>query len=162
MILHCVVSCTRYARKNLSTSVEDIKELQTAMGLVAFPVTVPLERYQVQHCVGVCVCLCVHACACVCACVCVHVRVCICVYVCVCMRVCVCVCVCACVCVHARSALAMRLWLYRMQKLLSETRWEDLIKQFRQENFSLYQLSTHSTFSVALQAGLSALKTPYP
>eukprot|EP00731_Ephydatia_muelleri_P020393 Em0013g120a len=81
----------RYARKNLSTSVEDIKELQTAMGLVAFPVTVPLERYQ---------------------------------------------------------------------RLLSETRWEDLIKQFRQENFSLYQLSTHSTFSVALQAGLSALKTP--
>ena len=50
----------------------------------------------------------------------------------------------------------------RYQELLSTTRWLDLMQQFRQENFKLYQLNTHSMFTVALQAGLSALKTPYP
>lgn len=50
----------------------------------------------------------------------------------------------------------------RYQKLFSLTRWEGLIDQFRQENFALYQLSQRSVLSVTLQAGLSALKTPYP
>jgi len=49
-----------------------------------------------------------------------------------------------------------------LQKLFSPSRWDDLISQFRQENFSLYQLSSQSVLSVTLQAGLSALKTPYP
>ncbi|GAB6024914.1 hypothetical protein CHUAL_010019 [Chamberlinius hualienensis] len=44
--------------------------------------------------------------------------------------------------------------------LLDESRWELLVQQFRDENFKLYQLNTYSVFSVALQAGLAALKTP--
>lgn len=43
-----------------------------------------------------------------------------------------------------------------------ETRWDSLIEQFRQENYRLFQLASQSVFAVALQAGLSALKTPYP
>lgn len=39
-------------------------------------------------------------------------------------------------------------------------RWDKLVLQFRHDNFKLYQLSNVSVFSVALQAGLSALKTP--
>lgn len=46
--------------------------------------------------------------------------------------------------------------------MFEETRWLRLIDQFRQENYNLYQLSSQSVFTVALQAGLSALKTPYP
>ncbi|XP_023217599.1 macrophage erythroblast attacher-like [Centruroides sculpturatus] len=46
-------------------------------------------------------------------------------------------------------------------ELLEESRWDTLVQQFRQENFKLYQLSNFSVFSVALQAGLSALKTPH-
>ncbi|CAI8047840.1 E3 ubiquitin-protein transferase MAEA [Geodia barretti] len=48
----------------------------------------------------------------------------------------------------------------RYQKLFSLTRWAELIDQFRQENFALFQLSQRSVLSVTLQAGLSALKTP--
>ncbi|XP_064465845.1 E3 ubiquitin-protein transferase MAEA-like [Ornithodoros turicata] len=44
--------------------------------------------------------------------------------------------------------------------LLADARWEQLVQQFRQEHLRLYQLSSCSVFSVALQAGLSALKTP--
>ncbi|KAL1497840.1 hypothetical protein ABEB36_008728 [Hypothenemus hampei] len=44
--------------------------------------------------------------------------------------------------------------------LFDESRWNDLIEQFRQENYKLFQLSPQSVFTVALQAGLSALKTP--
>lgn len=50
----------------------------------------------------------------------------------------------------------------RYQRLFSLSRWAGLIDQFRQENFALYQLSQRSVLSVTLQAGLSALKTPYP
>lgn len=49
-----------------------------------------------------------------------------------------------------------------VQKLFSPSRWDALIGQFRRENFTLYQLSSQSTLSITLQAGLSALKTPYP
>jgi len=41
-------------------------------------------------------------------------------------------------------------------------RWQQLVLQFRQDNFKLHQLSTNSVFYVVLQAGLSALKTPFP
>ncbi|XP_001948876.1 E3 ubiquitin-protein transferase MAEA [Acyrthosiphon pisum] len=44
--------------------------------------------------------------------------------------------------------------------MFDETRWQRLIEQFRQENYNLYQLSSQSVFTVVLQAGLSALKTP--
>ncbi|GIY94923.1 e3 ubiquitin-protein transferase MAEA [Caerostris extrusa] len=42
----------------------------------------------------------------------------------------------------------------------NESRWDKLVLQFRHDNFKLYQLSNISVFSVSLQAGLSALKTP--
>jgi macrophage erythroblast attacher len=48
------------------------------------------------------------------------------------------------------------------KELLDESRWERLIEQFRQDNYRLFQLASQSVFTVALQAGLSALKTPYP
>lgn len=44
--------------------------------------------------------------------------------------------------------------------LFDETRWDLLIEQFRKENYRLFQLASQSVFTVALQAGLSALKTP--
>lgn len=46
--------------------------------------------------------------------------------------------------------------------LFDERRWDKLIQQFRKENYRLFQLANQSVFTVALQAGLSALKTPYP
>ncbi|KAB0794639.1 hypothetical protein PPYR_11478 [Photinus pyralis] len=49
---------------------------------------------------------------------------------------------------------------YKM--LFDEGRWDTLIEEFRQENYRLFQLASQSVFTVALQAGLSALKTPYP
>ena len=48
-----------------------------------------------------------------------------------------------------------------MQELLDPSRWHQLIELFRKENFKLFQLSQESVFTVTLQAGLSALKTPY-
>ena len=43
---------------------------------------------------------------------------------------------------------------------MDKSRWAELITQFRDDNFKLYQLSDQSVFTAALQAGLSALKTP--
>ena len=45
------------------------------------------------------------------------------------------------------------------RELFSEDKWLDLIEQFRAENYRLFQLSNLSVFTVALTAGLSALKT---
>lgn len=39
-------------------------------------------------------------------------------------------------------------------------RWDKLIETFRHENYRLFQLASQSVFTVTLQAGLSALKTP--
>ena len=44
--------------------------------------------------------------------------------------------------------------------LLDKSRWQCLIEQFRHENFRLHQLSSQCMFTVALQSGLAALKTP--
>lgn len=52
--------------------------------------------------------------------------------------------------------------LLRTRLCLKKLRWDTLIEQFRQENYRLFQLASQSVFTVALQAGLSALKTPYP
>jgi len=49
-----------------------------------------------------------------------------------------------------------------VQELMDPGRWQQLVLQFRADNFKLHQLSTNSVFYVVLQAGLSALKTPYP
>ncbi|KAF5298077.1 hypothetical protein FQA39_LY11845 [Lamprigera yunnana] len=54
--------------------------------------------------------------------------------------------------------IATEIPYYKM--LLDQNRWDTLIEEFRQENFRLFQLASQSVFTVALQAGLSALKTP--
>lgn len=46
------------------------------------------------------------------------------------------------------------------RSLLDPARWSDLVLKFRLENYRLFQLSTQSVLGVAVQAGLSALKTP--
>jgi len=48
----------------------------------------------------------------------------------------------------------------RYKELYDENRWTALIEEFRQDNFRLYQLAPLSVLAVALQAGLSAMKTP--
>ncbi|XP_022664768.1 macrophage erythroblast attacher-like isoform X2 [Varroa destructor] len=45
--------------------------------------------------------------------------------------------------------------------LCDPNRWRRLVELFRYENHRLYQLGRSSVFSVTLQAGLSALKTPH-
>lgn len=37
-----------------------------------------------------------------------------------------------------------------------------LTQQFRYDNYRLHQLGNNSVFTLTLQAGLSAIKTPYP
>lgn len=44
--------------------------------------------------------------------------------------------------------------------MLDIKRWEDLLVNFRLENYRLFQIPTQSVLSVAVQTGLSALKTP--
>ncbi|XP_026473200.1 macrophage erythroblast attacher [Ctenocephalides felis] len=46
------------------------------------------------------------------------------------------------------------------RSLFDPSRWTDLVIQFRHENYRLYQLGSQSVLAVALQVGLSALKTP--
>lgn len=60
----------------------------------------------------------------------------------------------------------LKIWFFPeispYKEMLLESRWDKLVEQFRQENYRLFQLASQSVFTVALQAGLSALKTPYP
>uniref|UniRef100_A0A3B3RV98 E3 ubiquitin-protein transferase MAEA n=1 Tax=Paramormyrops kingsleyae TaxID=1676925 RepID=A0A3B3RV98_9TELE len=44
--------------------------------------------------------------------------------------------------------------------LLDPGRWKMLIQQFRYDNYRLHQLGSNSVFTITLQAGLSAIKTP--
>lgn len=44
--------------------------------------------------------------------------------------------------------------------LFDPQRWNDLVLHFRLENYRLFQLPSQSVLSVAVQAGISALKTP--
>ncbi|XP_025777371.1 macrophage erythroblast attacher [Puma concolor] len=46
--------------------------------------------------------------------------------------------------------------------LLDPARWRMLIQQFRYDNYRLHQLGNNSVFTLTLQAGLSAIKTPPP
>lgn len=46
------------------------------------------------------------------------------------------------------------------KSLFDVARWDDLILNYRMENYRLFQLSNQSVLSVVVQAGLSALKTP--
>lgn len=46
------------------------------------------------------------------------------------------------------------------KSMLSINRWDSLLVNFRLENYRLFQIPTQSVLSVAVQTGLSALKTP--
>lgn len=46
------------------------------------------------------------------------------------------------------------------KSLFDPERWTDLVLKFRLENYRLFQLAEQSVLGVAVQAGLSALKTP--
>ncbi|XP_076265375.1 E3 ubiquitin-protein transferase Katazuke isoform X2 [Rhynchophorus ferrugineus] len=63
--------------------------------------------------------------------------------------------------VMALLAFSINTGLPDYAALFNLNRWNFLIEQFRQENYKLYQLSSQSIFTVTLQAGLSALKTPH-
>ncbi|KAK7508633.1 hypothetical protein BaRGS_00000199 [Batillaria attramentaria] len=47
------------------------------------------------------------------------------------------------------------------KEFFADSCWDELVQQFRQENFRLHQLNSTSVFTAALQAGLSSLKTPH-
>ena len=57
-------------------------------------------------------------------------------------------------------SLKIQVFVY-LQELFDLERWGQLVMQFRRENFQLHQLNDQSALAVTLQAGLSALKTPY-
>uniref|UniRef100_A0A8D3AE45 E3 ubiquitin-protein transferase MAEA n=1 Tax=Scophthalmus maximus TaxID=52904 RepID=A0A8D3AE45_SCOMX len=50
--------------------------------------------------------------------------------------------------------------LLKPRDLLDPARWKMLIQQFRYDNYRLHQLGNNSVFTITLQAGLSAIKTP--
>ncbi|CAD5209419.1 unnamed protein product [Bursaphelenchus xylophilus] len=47
------------------------------------------------------------------------------------------------------------------QKLVISERWEQILDMFREENAKIFRLSPQSAFSVCLQVGLAAYKTPF-
>lgn len=47
------------------------------------------------------------------------------------------------------------------KKYFDQARWEALVEQFRTDNFSLNNLPHQPMLKISLQAGLSALKTPF-
>lgn len=49
-----------------------------------------------------------------------------------------------------------------MQVLFEEKQWDLLADQFKQEFCKLYGMTLEPLLNIYLQAGLSALKTPYP
>lgn len=48
----------------------------------------------------------------------------------------------------------------KYKKFFDEKRWDQLILDFRLENYRLFQLPTQSVLTEVMQAGISALKTP--
>jgi macrophage erythroblast attacher len=46
------------------------------------------------------------------------------------------------------------------KKYYEPSRWHDLVMMFRQDNYSLNQLTSQTVLAITLQAGMSALKTP--
>ena len=44
--------------------------------------------------------------------------------------------------------------------LFDESRWDKLVQEFKKNNYELYSLTSQSPLDMALQVGLSALKTP--
>jgi len=45
-------------------------------------------------------------------------------------------------------------------QLYDNSRWLQLVSQFRADNFALYSLTSQPQLTISLQAGLSVLKTP--
>ncbi|CEJ05334.1 hypothetical protein RMCBS344292_19277 [Rhizopus microsporus] len=67
---------------------------------------------------------------------------------------------------YKRIGQAMGLLAYKSdtqcqpyKDLYDEKRWQELIHQFRNDNYALCSLTSHPLMSITLQAGLSALKT---
>ncbi|CEG70497.1 hypothetical protein RMATCC62417_06384 [Rhizopus microsporus] len=67
---------------------------------------------------------------------------------------------------YKRIGQAMGLLAYKSdtqcqpyKDLYDEKRWQELIHQFRSDNYALCSLTSHPLMSITLQAGLSALKT---
>lgn len=50
--------------------------------------------------------------------------------------------------------------LPKYKELFSTDRWRQLVDEFREENFRIFQLNNQSVFSACLQTGMSAMKTP--
>ena len=46
-----------------------------------------------------------------------------------------------------------------LQALFAESRWEELVLEFRTSNYELHHLHADSLLSTVLQSGLSAIKT---
>ena len=49
-----------------------------------------------------------------------------------------------------------------VKELLDDLRWHKLVTQFREENYKLFQFNTTPVLTLTLEAGLAAMKTPYP
>lgn len=49
----------------------------------------------------------------------------------------------------------------KYQHFFAPERWDDLIKLFRNNNFVINSLASHSLLSITLQSGLSVLKSPF-
>lgn len=60
----------------------------------------------------------------------------------------------------SRISLFLETELEPYKTLFDPQRWSDLIISFRLENYRIFQIPTQSVLSVAVQTGLSALKTP--
>lgn len=60
----------------------------------------------------------------------------------------------------AMLAFPTKTQLEPYKSLFDPSRWQELILNFRNENYRLFQLAAQSVLAVTVQAGLSALKTP--
>lgn len=58
------------------------------------------------------------------------------------------------------TKIFLSLLLY-LQVLFEQNRWDHLVDQFKQEFYKLYGMTLEPLLNIYLQAGLTALKTPY-
>jgi macrophage erythroblast attacher len=52
--------------------------------------------------------------------------------------------------------------VFYSQVLFEQSQWDSLVDQFKQEFYKLYGMTLEPLLNIYLQAGLTALKTPYP
>lgn len=71
-----------------------------------------------------------------------------------------------CICCRKALSLLYCRWLcmllFSWQVLFESKQWDYLVDQFKQEFCRLYGMTLEPLLNIFLQAGLSALKTPYP